>query len=421
MTSTLCFCIDYRKLNAVTIPNEFPLPHQTEIMHAMSGAQVLSTLDALSGFTQLTLAEEDKEKMAFRSHQGLWQFKRMPFGLRNGPSLFPRVMQGILAPFLWIFTLVYIDDIVVYSNSYEEHLKHLDQVLRAIEGSRLTLAPNKCHFMYTSILLLGQKVSRLGLSTHQEKVEAILTLQRPHNLSALWTFLGMVVYFSHYIPYFSDLASPLFALLKKDTPYLWEELHQKAFEELKGALTAAPILAHLIAGSPYQLYSDASDVAIGSTLQQVQPIALKDLKGTKLYENTMKAYQQNSPIPQLVPHISKRVEDVPTPGEWAKIAEDTIVHVERVIGYWSHTLKPAERNYSTVAAGICAGLLVLAHLLWSLAYRNSHGMFLVILFGAGAGNGSSACALVSIHVVLAHLPPCLLVLILSLTLQLLVC
>ena len=337
-----------------------PLPRQTEIMQAMSGAQVLSTLDALSSFTQLTLAEEDKEKTAFRSHRGLWQFKRMPFGLRNGPSIFQRVMQGILAPFLWIFTLVYIDDIVVFSNSYEEHLVHLNKVLRAIKESRLTLSPNKCHFMYTSILLLGQKVSRLGLSTHQEKVEAVLAIRQPHNIPSLRAFLGMVVYFSHYIPYFSDLASPLFGLLKKDSPYQWNEEQQRSFEELKRALASAPVLAHPMAGRPYHLYSDASDVAIGVALQQVQPIALKDLEGTKSHERVMKAHKKGLQVPQLISPISKRVEDVPAPEGWAPEVQDTIVQVERVIGYWSRTLKPAERNYSTTereALGVKEGLV----------------------------------------------------------------
>ena len=108
------FCVDYRKLNAATIPDEFPIPRQSEILSSLSGAQVLSSLDALSGFTQLELDPDDIEKTAFRTHRGLFQFRRMPFGLRNGPSIFQRVMQGILAPYLWIFCLVYIDDIVVY-------------------------------------------------------------------------------------------------------------------------------------------------------------------------------------------------------------------------------------------------------------------------------------------------------------------
>jgi hypothetical protein len=109
------FCVDYRKLNAVTVGDEFPIPRQSEILSSLSGAQVLSSLDALAGFTQMEIAQEDVEKTVFRTHRGLSQFKCMPFGLKNGPSIFQRVMQGILSPYLWLFCLVYIDDIVVYS------------------------------------------------------------------------------------------------------------------------------------------------------------------------------------------------------------------------------------------------------------------------------------------------------------------
>jgi hypothetical protein len=141
------FCVDYRKLNAITVPDEFPIPRQSEILSAVSGAQVLSSLDALSGFTQLELEGEDVEKTVFRMHWGLFQFRRMPFGLRNGPSIFQRVMQGILAPYLWIFCLVYIDDIVIYSKSYEEHIRHLDLVLKAIEEAGITLKSEQVSFV----------------------------------------------------------------------------------------------------------------------------------------------------------------------------------------------------------------------------------------------------------------------------------
>jgi hypothetical protein len=208
------FCIDYRKLNVVTITDKFPIPQQSEILSSLSGAQVLSSLDALSGFTQLEMAAEDVEKTAFRTHRGLAQFKRMPFGLRNGPSIFQRVMQGILSPYLWLFTLVYIDDIVVYSKTYEEHIDHLDLVLGPIEKAGITLSPAKCHLFYSSILLLGHKVSYLGLSTHLEKVKAILELERLRKLSQLQAFLGMAVYFSLFIPFYADIW-PLFQLLRK--------------------------------------------------------------------------------------------------------------------------------------------------------------------------------------------------------------
>jgi hypothetical protein len=188
--------VDYRKLNALTVADEFPIPRQSEIIQALSGSQVLSSFDALAGFNQVEMEEEAKDKTAFRSHRGLWQFKRMPFGLRNGPSIFQRIMQGVLAPYLWLFTLVYIDDIVVFSKSWEEHLVHLDRVLSAISAAGITLEPKKCFIGYSSILLLGQKVSRLGLSTHREKVAAIQELARPTSVNDLQKFLGMVNYFA---------------------------------------------------------------------------------------------------------------------------------------------------------------------------------------------------------------------------------
>lgn len=260
------FCVDYRKLNAATIPDEFPIPRQSEILAALSGAQVMSGLDALSGFTQLGLAEEDIEKTAFRTHRGLFQFKRLPFGLRNGPSAFQRVMQSILAPYLWLFCLVYIDDIVVYSKSYEEHIDHLDKVLEAVENAGITLSPSKCHFFYSSIILLGHKVSRLGLSTHAEKVKAIMELTRPAKLSQLQTFLGMTVYFSAFIPYYSDICVPLFQLLRKGARWEWGAEHEFAFRSIKEALQSAPVLGHPIEGKPYRLYTDASNYALGLSL-----------------------------------------------------------------------------------------------------------------------------------------------------------
>jgi hypothetical protein len=207
------FCVNYRKLNAVTIADEFPIPRQSEILSSLAGSQVISSLDALSGFTQLEIDPNHVKKTAFRTHLGLFQFKRMPFGLCNGPSIFQHIMQGILAPYLWLFCLVYINDIVIYSKSYEDHIDHLDKVLQAIAAANITFSPSKCHMFYSSILILGHKVSRLGLSTHAEKVQAVMDLARPTKMSQLQTFLGNVVYFSTFIPFYAAIAALLFQLL----------------------------------------------------------------------------------------------------------------------------------------------------------------------------------------------------------------
>jgi hypothetical protein len=339
--------IDYRKLNDCVIPDEFPLPKQDDILQALTGAQWLSTFDALAGFTQLEMADESKEITAFRSHRGLYQFKRLPFGYRNGPSVFQRVMQGILSAYLWIFTLVYIDDIVVYSKTFEEHLKHIDLVLKAISKAGITLSPAKCHLGYQSLQLLGQQVSRLGLATHQEKIKAISQLAEPRNVHELLTFLGMMTYFSAYIPFYAWIVAPLFKLLRKNTPWSWGNIEREAFELSKEVLISAPIRAYAIPGRGYRLYSDACDYGLAAILQQVQPITIKDLKGTRAYERLRKAYDNGDPIPNLVIEIAKDGTDLQGQDkEWAENFEDTTVCIERVIAYWSRTLKPAEQNYS---------------------------------------------------------------------------
>ncbi|QRV79982.1 Retrovirus-related Pol polyprotein from transposon [Ceratobasidium sp. AG-Ba] len=216
-------CIDYRKLNERAIPDQFPLPKQTDILHALEGAQYLSTLDALAGFTQLNIKEEDRLKTAFRCHR---------------------------APFLCLFALVYIDNIVIYSKTFKEHLLHLNTIFKSIIKAGITLSPKKCHLGYQSLLLLGHKVSRLGLSTHKEKVEDILSLAPPKNVKELRTFAGLIGYFGNSIPFGTWILA--------SEKWVWGPLQQRAFELAKEALASAPVLAYPVVGMPYRLYTDAS-------------------------------------------------------------------------------------------------------------------------------------------------------------------
>jgi deoxyuridine 5'-triphosphate nucleotidohydrolase len=339
-------CIDYRRVNDVTLADEYPLPRQTDILRALSGSQWLSTFDALSGFHQLEILEEHRHITAFRTHKhGLLEFTRLPFGLRNGPAVFQRVMNKVLAKFLWLFVLVYIDDIVVYSKSFEEHLKHLDDVLGAIAKANITLSPAKCHIGYQSLILLGQRVSRLGISTHKEKIDSVDAMKPPTKVKELQMFLGFVNYFANYIPFFTWITKPLYRLLSKDADWDWTPIHQEAYELCKLALKSAPILAHPIDGLGYRLYTDASDFGIGAVLQQVQAIKIKDLRGTLIYEKLRKHYDSGQPTPQLV-IIADKDEERPTPKPWHSNFEETEVFIERVIAYWSRLLKSAEKNYS---------------------------------------------------------------------------
>ncbi|QRV72119.1 Retrovirus-related Pol polyprotein from transposon [Ceratobasidium sp. AG-Ba] len=314
-------CIDYRKLNERAIPDQFPLPKQTDILHALEGAQFLSTLDALAGFTQLTIKEEDRFKTAFRCHRGLFQFNQLPFGFLNGPSAFQRVMQKVLAPFLWLFALVYIDDIVIYSKNFKKHLLHLDTIFKSIIKAGITLSPKKCHLGYQSLLLLGHKVSRLGLSTHKEKVEHILSLAPPKNVKELRTFAGLIGYFGNSIPFG--------AWILASEKWVWGPLQQRAFELAKEALASAPVLAYPVVGMPYRLYTDASEVGLSGILQQVQYIEVQDLEGTNAFKRLKKAYEAGKkPISLCTP--TPKDEHIVSGG-------DT---------YWSRILSGAEQRYS---------------------------------------------------------------------------
>ncbi|TFY81000.1 hypothetical protein EWM64_g3019 [Hericium alpestre] len=314
----------------------------------------------------------------------------MPFGLRNGPAIFQRVMQSVLAPYLWLFCLVYIDDIVVFLTSYEEHIGHLDKVLQAVEDAGITLSPSKCHLFYPSIILLGHKVSHLGLSTHQEKVHVISDLDIPRSVAQLQTFLGMAVYFSAFIPYYADHARPLFELTRKGRAWTWDADHQEAFDSIRTALQQAPVLGHPVQGLSYRLYTDTSVAALGCALQQVQPIAVCDLDGTNAYKKLCAAFDEGRPPPKLINQMDKEFDDFTIPGEWSFSFDDTLIPVERVIAYWSRTFKAAELNYSVTEKEALAAkeglvkfqpfiegekiLLITDHsaLQWAKTYKNTN-------------------------------------------------
>lgn len=262
------FCIDYRNLNTVTKADQYPLPRIDDYLSQFEGKRYFTTFDANSGFHQMLIAPEDREKLAFRTHNGLYHYKRMPFGIRNGPSIFQRAMDKVLGPVKWNFAVVYIDDIIVYSADFDTHLKHLEQVLCRIQKYNFTLSLPKSHIAYQEIHALGHSVSRLGIGMKHENVRAILDFRQPQSVKDVQIFLGMSGYYRRFIKDYSKIARPLTALLVKDTQFVWSALCQDAFEKLRSLLASEPILAHPNYDKPFTVYTDGSKIGLGGILAQ---------------------------------------------------------------------------------------------------------------------------------------------------------
>lgn len=262
------FCCDYRKLNTITKKDSHPLPFIQDVFDQVAGASIFSTLDLKAGYWQMPMAPESIPKTAFLCHIGLYEFVRMPFGITNGPALFQRQMNKVLAGLLGKICMAYLDDIVVYSKNEEDHARHLQQVLERLRQAGLQLKPSKCSFGLKEIDLLGFRVSADGIRPLKGRVSAILDLAPPQNAKAVKSFLGMASYYRGCIQGFATLAMPLIELTKPKEPFRWGEEHQQAFDILKKALTEAPVLAHPRVNEPYILYTDASDKAIGAILVQ---------------------------------------------------------------------------------------------------------------------------------------------------------
>ena len=262
------FCIDYRKLNEVTKADQYPLPRIDDILSQFSGNNYFTTFDANKGFNQIKVAEQDRPKTAFRTHQGLHQYKRMPFGLKNGPSVFQRFMDHVLGRYKWQCVLVYIDDIIVYSPDFDQHLKDVNKVLSLIVDSGLTLSPSKSHIAYQTIKALGHSISNLGIGTNDEAVKAVKEFPIPRNVHELKRFLGLAVYYRRFIQDFSIIATPLHLLLKKDKEWAWTEEQSKSFDKIKDELISAPLLVHPNYEKPFYLYTDASNYGLGAVLSQ---------------------------------------------------------------------------------------------------------------------------------------------------------
>lgn len=261
-------CVDYRRLNALTVKDKYPLPRIDSILDRLGGASVFSKLDLKSGYNQIPIANADVPKTAFSTQYGLFEFTVMPFGLCNAPATFMRMMNEVLAPFIDKFVQVFLDDILVYSRSWREHRRHLRLILQALREHSLKASLKKCAFFQREVAFLGHVVSSGGVATDSDKVSAVKNWPAPSNVKEVRSFLGLAGYYQRFIRNFAQLAAPISSLLKQEVTFSWTGDQQRAFEALKEALTTAPVLHIPDPHQDFVLETDASGFAIGAVLSQ---------------------------------------------------------------------------------------------------------------------------------------------------------
>ena len=261
------FCVDFRKLNQITKKNSYPLPLIDDILALLGKAKFFTSLDLKSGYWQVAMDEKDKEKTAFTCHKGLFEFNVMPFGLSNAPAVFQELMSVVLQG-CNDFATAYLDDIMVFSSTLEEHLEHLSIIFGKLRQHNLKLKLKKCSFLQLETNYLGFVISEEGIKPDEKKVEAIKSLPVPTCVREVRSFIGMCSYYRRFIPNFSQIAEPIIALTRKYAHFKWSDTHQRAFEYLKDSLTAVPLLVYPDSNKPYVLYTDSSDTCIGACLTQ---------------------------------------------------------------------------------------------------------------------------------------------------------
>lgn len=271
------FCVDYRKLNAVTHKDAYPLPRIEESLTGLKKARWYSTLDLASGYWQVEMDPQDRQKTAFTTPMGLYEFDRMPFGLCNAPATFQRLMQRCLGSMVHDFLLIYLDDVVVFSPDFDSHLHHLEQVFRKLHEHGLKLQPKKCKLFQQQVTYLGHVISHEGVATDPQKTAVVREWPVPQTVKQVRSFLGFAGYYRRFIQGFSKTAGPLHALLQGSastrqgsTRVDWTEACQDSFDRLKEALVCAPILAYADFTRPFKLYTDASLEGLGAVLAQEQ-------------------------------------------------------------------------------------------------------------------------------------------------------
>ena len=269
---TLRFCIDYRKLNSMTIRDAYPIPRIDDTLDSLQEAKFFSTLDLRSGYWQVEMEEKSREKTAFITHKGLYEFKVMPYGLTNAPATFQRLMDIVLAGLKWQCCLVYIDDVIIYSPTFEQHVEDLKRVFGALRSAKLTLKTSKCHFCRRETKYLGHVITSDGVKPDPDLIKSVVNFPRPENIRDVQSFLGLTGYYRRFIQNYAKIAEPLIKQLRYATTgnhhLQWSEECSEALNTLKKKLTTAPIMNTPNFEQPFILEVDACQYGLGAVLTQ---------------------------------------------------------------------------------------------------------------------------------------------------------
>ena len=277
-------CVDYRQLNKLTIKNKYPLPRIDDLMDKLHGAAVFSKIDMRSGYHQIRIKSDDVQKTNFRSRYGHYEYVVMPFGVTNAPALFMDYMKKIFRPFLYKFVVVFINDILIYSRTREEHAEHLRTVLSILREKQLYAKLSKCEFWMTTVQFLGHMISANGISVDPSKVEVVLKWERPKSVTEIKSFVGLAIYYRRFIEGFSKIVTPLTQLTRKDQPFAWTDQCKNSFQGLKQKLTSAPVLVIPDTSRPFEVYCDASHQGLGCVLMQERRVVAYASRQLKSHE-----------------------------------------------------------------------------------------------------------------------------------------
>lgn len=270
------FCVDYRALNKVSLPDAYPLPFVSRTLDKLRDARFLTTLDIRSAYWQIKVAEESRPLTAFTvPTRGLFQFKRMPFGIHSAPAVWQRLIDRVIGVDLEQYVFVYLDDVIVCTPTFERHVEILKEVLSRITKAGLTLNRGKCDFCKSELKYLGYIVNSSGLLVDPEKVDAILRIPTPRNVREVRRIIGLASWYRRFVPNFSTITSPITALTKKNTPFVWTPKCDAALTRIKECLISAPVLACPDFDLPFTIQTDASDYGLGAILSQVRDGAEK--------------------------------------------------------------------------------------------------------------------------------------------------